>query len=194
MIIGVCLLLLLVMLLSIPVLLWFEFDLNQTSDNKIEMGWFFGWIKFQIPLQQKTDPPPNYTSNKPNEQKSEKSGKSIFKLMLQKRFRQRLITYFSDVWRAIAKKDIKFHMKIGLDDPADTGQLWAIVGPTSVLLAQAQQMSLVVEPDFTTTKFEFDGQGTLRVIPLMIIFITLKLLCSPAVWQGLRQIRAGKQP
>jgi hypothetical protein len=37
--------------------------------------------------------------------------------------------------------------------------------------------------------FELDGSGSIRIIPLQLIVLTLALLLSPPVWQGIRQMR-----
>jgi hypothetical protein len=192
------LLLLLVVLLWIPLSLNFNFVSHRTSGNEIVLRWFFGLVKIRIPLEQGETPVPKKKLNKPKQQEVdnkevENRGKSAFKLLLQKRFRHRLFDYMSDFWHSISKQDIKVDIKAGLGDPADTGQLWAIVGPTSVALANIRHLSVNVEPDFINAGFQLDGSGTIRFIPLRIIFISLKLFFSPVFWKGLRHIRAGNK-
>ena len=80
-------------------------------------------------------------------------------------------------------------LRIGLDDPADTGRLWALVGPVSGLLANIHEVSIEIEPEFFETIIELNSNGTIRVIPLQIIFLTAALLLSPPFWQGMQQMR-----
>ncbi|WP_395377541.1 DUF2953 domain-containing protein [Marinicella sp. W31] len=186
-------LLTLVMLLAIPISLSFKINEHSESKNKIVVRWFFGLIKFRVPLTQDASPVSESRLKKSTKTGSDKRSKKIFKLLLQKNFRHRLFEYVRDVWRSIVKQDIKLHIKTGLGDPADTGKLWGIVGPISSGLVHVHHLPVFIEPDFMYARFEINGHGTLRFIPLRIIFVSLKLFFSPVLWKGLRQIRQAEK-
>ena len=95
----------------------------------------------------------------------------------------------SDFWHAVRKRHVSLHIRIGLGDPADTGQLWAVVGPVAGVLATIQEASIEIEPEFFDTTFELDGSGNIRLIPLQMIYLIVALLLSPAVWQGISKMR-----
>jgi Protein of unknown function (DUF2953) len=97
--------------------------------------------------------------------------------------------FVRDLWHVVHKKDVVLRVRIGLGDPADTGQLWAIVGPVAGVLANIQEALIDIEPEFRDATFELDSSGTLRVIPLQVLYMTVALLLSPPVWQGIRQMR-----
>lgn len=80
-------------------------------------------------------------------------------------------------------------MHIGLDDPAATGQLWAIMGPLAGMFAGQRGTCLVIEPVFHESRFDFDSSGNIRVMPLKLIAIVLSFLLSPTVWKTLRHNR-----
>ena len=106
-----------------------------------------------------------------------------------KPFRQRVFRFIRAVWRAIHKQDLRLRMRIGLGDPADTGQLWALVGPLSGLLANNREASIEIEPEFFDAIFELDSSGSIRIIPLQLLYLAVGLLLSPSVWQGIREMR-----
>ncbi|MDH3421220.1 MAG: DUF2953 domain-containing protein, partial [Gammaproteobacteria bacterium] len=112
-----------------------------------------------------------------------------FAAIRSKAFRRRIIRFVSDLWHAIDKKNIGVRIRIGLGDPPDTGQLWAIVGPIAAALASAHEASIKVEPEFLGATLEMDSSGSIRLIPLRIIYLTIALLLSPTVWQGLSRMR-----
>ena len=62
-----------------------------------------------------------------NSGKSEAAGK--------KADRRGIVRSLSDVWRAIYKKDVRLLVRMGLGDPAETGQLWVVLGPLSGMFA-----------------------------------------------------------
>ena len=83
-------------------------------------------------------------------------------------------------------------LRIGLGDPADTGRLWALVGPLSGYLAASGQAVIAVEPDFVDSVFEARGSGALSVVPLRMLGLVTGLLLSPPVWRGLWRMRAAR--
>ena len=81
-------------------------------------------------------------------------------------------------------------MRVGLDDPADTGQLWAVIGPMSAALSNTWEEMITIEPVFHEPHFEFEGHGSIRLVPLQLVYLTLGLIASPSVWQAVRRFRA----
>ncbi len=80
-------------------------------------------------------------------------------------------------------------IRIGLGDPADTGQLWSIVGPVAGILANSKEVVLEIEPEFFDATFELDGSGNIGIVPLQLIYLIFGVLLSPSVWQGVKQMR-----
>lgn len=185
----------LLVLLAVPVSLKFEFGQQHANNDHIELSWFFGMLSHRFLFQHELATSPKKTSNKSTHQAqaTKGRGKTIFKLLLQQRFRHRLFQFLSDVWRSTSKQDIQFHIRAGLGDPADTGRLWALIGPTSAAMAHVHQHAVVIEPDFIHAALEINGSGTIQFIPLQLIFIALKLIFSPLLWQGVGQIRAANK-
>jgi hypothetical protein len=110
-------------------------------------------------------------------------------LVRQRPVRQRLSRFARDLWRSVEKDNVLVTARIGLDDPADTGRLWAFIGPVSATLTAVSGASISVAPDFARETLEVDGQGNFRLIPLKLILITGGLILSPTVWRGLRNMQ-----
>jgi len=100
-----------------------------------------------------------------------------------------MLRFVREVWRAFRKRDLQLHIRVGLGDPADTGQLWAMFGPLSGLLSTLEDASVELEPDFVDAVFELDSRGKVSVIPLRLIYLVLGLLLSPPFWRGMRRMR-----
>jgi hypothetical protein len=114
---------------------------------------------------------------------------NVMAALRQQRLRRRIIRYIGDCWHAVHKRDLQLRLRIGLDDPADTGQLWAIMGPVAALLANNKEALFEIEADFYEEIFELDGSGNVEFVPLKILYLTLAMLLSPAIWQGIKQLR-----
>jgi len=190
----VAFLLLLIALLAIPITLTFQASWPQAFQDYIKLQWLFGLVSVQFPSFQ-SDAPSNSMESDELTQKIERlehsprKNQNIFALIRQKSFRRRIIRFVSDFWYAVDKKDVILRMRIGLGDPADTGQLWSIVGPVAGMLANIKEASFEIEPEFFDTTFELNGSGNIRFIPLQIIYLTIGMLLSPSVRQGIKQMR-----
>jgi hypothetical protein len=181
-------LLVLIALLAIPVSLTFQLSWRQVFEGRLKLQWLFGLVRIELPVSQSNIQA--LPGNKIKQQKRKKipeKKSSVIAAIVQKSFRRRIIRFIRDVWRAIHKHDVRLRVRIGLGDPADTGQLWSIVGPVSGVLATVQEVSIDIEPEFIDTVFELDSNGNIRIIPLQLIYLTLALLLSPSIWRGIRQ-------
>jgi hypothetical protein len=185
-------LLLLITLLAIPLTLIVQVSWQQAFQGDIKLHWAFGLIRVRLPLFQSKPPPAqgNEPAQKIRQQKAS-PGKAFNPLAAfrQKSFRRRIIRFMRALWHAFHRRDISLRIRLGLGDPADTGQLWAIVGPVSGILANIQEASITIEPEFFDATFELDSYGSIRFIPLQMIYLTVGLLLSPAVWRGIIQMR-----
>ena len=187
------LLLLLIVLLAIPVVLTFQVSRQQAFQGDITVLWFFGRVRVKRPLSRsKGFASKDKVSEKQTRRfpRSSDKNQNAFAVLKEQIFRRRIIRFFGDFWYAIHMENVRLRVLIGLGDPAETGQLWAFVGPVAGMLASIQKASIEVEPDFSSARFELDGTGCVRFMPLHIIYLVVGLFLSPTFWQGMRQVRA----
>ena len=188
----VAFLLLLIALLAIPVTLTFKMTWQQAFQGDIMLLWLFGLVRVHLPsFQSKATSPEGVGLAQKIDRFEQLSRKkhSVFAVVWQKAFRQRIIKFICDFWHVVHKRDVSLRVRLGLGDPADTGQLWAVIGPVAGMLSNAKEASIEIEPEFFDTTFELDSSGNIRLIPLQIIYFTVGLLLSPAVWQEVKRIR-----
>lgn len=190
---ALLLLVFLVAVLAIPLRLSYKLSWPEPFESDVRLQWAFGLLSLRVPAPKS---PRTATKDEEHLEKPDrlrpsklKSG-NLLSVIRRKAFRQRLTVFGGDMWRAVHKRDVKLHLVIGLGDPADTGQLWALVGPMAGILATIQDTSIVIEPEFVDATIALDGSGTLRIIPLEIIYLIIGLLLSPPIWRGIREVRA----
>jgi len=196
MLIGmVTFLLMLVALLAIPLTLSFQVSWRDALQGNVRLSWLFGLVRVPIPLSQTTPPSPE---GKASAQKkglhpgrSSRNKTNVSAVIRNKPFRRRILRFIRDLWHAIGKRDLNLRLRIGLGDPADTGQLWAFLGPVAGMLATAREATVELEPDFFDEVLELDSSGAIRIVPLQIIYLTVALLLSPPVRQAIRRTRQG---
>ncbi len=189
-------LMLLIALLAIPLTLTFQVSWQQVFQNDFKLQWAFGLVRVRIRSFQPKVPSLGDEELEQGIRRFERlSGKkqNVFAVVRQKNIRRRIIRFIIDLWHAVHKKNVSLRVRVGLGDPADTGRLWAIFGPVAGILTNVKEASIKIEPEFFDTTFELDSSGSIRVIPLQMIYLTVALLLSPTVWQGIRQMRIAGQ-
>jgi len=185
-------LLVLLGVMTIPLGLDFQMNWRGRLQGDIHLIWLFGLVHLRLPTESvpassKSGP----TGVKPRPQRKTKTKQKTNPLAVWRLrpFRRRIIRFVRDLWRAIHKRDLRLQLRIGLDDPADTGQLWALMGPLSAIAANSQAAEVSIEPDFMQSTLEFRSSGRIRLIPLQLLGLTLGLLLSPSFWRGMRQMK-----
>jgi hypothetical protein len=194
---GLALVLILALLIAltvIPVELQFRKSWPRRRDSFVRMRWAFGLVRVQIsPRRTKRRPDKDQRAAarkaaRPKERPRKK--RNVLQALRQADVRRRLIRFLGDLWRSIHKEDLRLRVRLGLGDPADTGRLWALIGPISALLQTTPGTSVVIEPEFSDSVCEADAAGDVRVVPLKVIALSVSLLLSPSIWRGFRAMRA----
>jgi hypothetical protein len=160
--------LLLVTLLALPVTLTYQLSFKEKLSADVRLNWAFGLVNADVspdPANPESDEAES-ARKKAGWRSKAKGDKTKFVAAIREpAFRRRILRFAADVWRAIHKKNIELLVRVGLGDPADTGQLWGVA------------------------TFEVDGSGTMRMIPLQVVIIVLGLLVSPPFWRGIMLLR-----
>jgi hypothetical protein len=180
--------LLLIALLAVPLTLRFRLNRYKTIEGEATLQWLFGLVNITL-----SKPQPHHEAKKQERARDKKvsSQLKLTRALRQKAFRDRILKYVADIWRAIRKEDFRLYLRLGLGDPADTGQLWAIIGPLSGILFTLEDAEVEIEPDFIESTFELVSQGNIRIIPLQLITLTLGIIFSPTIWRGIIEARGG---
>ncbi|MCI0504815.1 MAG: DUF2953 domain-containing protein [Gammaproteobacteria bacterium] len=190
---------LLIALLAAPVELAFRIDRIRQIHGQAHIRWLFGLVRFSVEVPGIAKPKKTKEKRRPAAAKKsgpheQKSGSSkLFAVLKQSPFRRRLFRFIKDLLRATHSQELYLRLRVGLGDPADTGQLWALLGPIAALAANMPVAVVRIEPEFMNPVFEFQSHGKFRLSPLEIIALTIAFVLSPPslrAWRTLRQSKA----
>jgi hypothetical protein len=113
----------------------------------------------------------------------------VLALLRDTELRQRCARLLGDVMRAAHFSELELRMRLGLGDPADTGRLWAIVGPLSLLARRLRHADVRIEPAFMEPVLEFQAHGRSRLIPLQLLALAIGFVLSPVSIRAWRTLR-----
>lgn len=182
--------LVLLVLFALPLTITFNLLWERSLSGSLRIGWANNLVHTTIPLGSDTGGGDKRKPKGKDKRKKKRHNRlSVKTLLRNKPFRKRILGYLRDTWGAIEQRDLKLFMRIGLDDPADTGELWALLGPLSAILFTHRNSQISLQPDFLDQAFELQSSGTIRIVPLQHLYLTTRLLASPTIWSGIIRAR-----
>lgn len=184
----------LVAILAIPISVEFSILQREEFHGQASLCWLFGLVRFRMRVPQAAKPTPVKKKPAKKYKSGEKSGgfRAVSAMLGQKRFRRRAWRFVRDCVHAIYTRDLNLYARVGLGDPADTGRLWAAVGPIAGMLESMRAATVCIEPDFLDATLEVDGHGEIHLIPLQLLFLATAFALSPSTMKALIAMRRAR--
>jgi len=190
------LLALLLVLLALPITVAFRVDRIKEIKGHVIFHWLYGLVRFRIGIPGTSKAEPHRKQKHTKKTRKRNPGahaRGVFALLKQSAFRRRAIRFIKDVLRATHAHDLYLYLRIGLGDPADTGCLWALLGPIAGIATNLRRAEVRIEPEFMDPVLEVESHGEVRLIPLQFIALAAAFVISPGTlhaWRTLRQSAA----
>lgn len=187
---------LLVLLLAVPIDVAFRWRGVEAAEGQIAIGWLFGLVKFRVLLPDTAKPPARTASQavKPRARRDARTSHGqVLVALRQAAFRHRAYRLLRDLLHAVRLRELRLGLRLGLGDPADTGLLWALVGPLNAAAQNLRNARVRIEPDFIAPAFEVEAHGRCMLVPLQILLLVIVFALSPAsirAWRTLRRAHA----
>lgn len=193
------------LLLAVPVHIPFRAQGIEPIEVRLRVLWLFGLVRIPVRRPRRAEPgkkqrreaapspAPASPTAKPRARPRERrrSAQGALTALRDAALRRRVWRLVRDLLRAIRLQRAHLHARLGLGDPADTGRLWALLGPLQAMALRDHGTDLRIEPDFSDAVLQFDSAGRVRLIPLQILALALAFLLSPvtlrALWRWRRR-------
>ena len=122
---------LLALLLVVPVQVHLHLERERTLRARLRLVWLFGLVRLQPRLgrseARRKEPPAG--------RRRGRVARRLAGGLVRTDLLARTLAFLRSLLRALRPRDVHVRARIGLDDPADTGMLWGLVGPLGVLLS-----------------------------------------------------------
>lgn len=190
-------------LLSVPLTVIFSVQRIEQMQSHVRFRWLFGLVRFQVRI-----PPPPRTTPKtgagpkrqpkkkdrlPRSRRKRADASGVLSLLKQPAFRRRIYRFLRDLLAATHARDLLLRLRIGTGDPADTGRLWAFIGPLAGMAQNLHGAKVRIEPEFMQPLFEVESHGRFRLLPIQFIALTVAFMLSPTMlraWWSLHREEA----
>lgn len=184
----VSLVIFLLLVFSIPLDLSLRLDANGRMQFQSRIVWLFGLLTKRISKKEKKK------KVKQKKVKDKKGGvnKALFFLRTKGLLKQ-IKVLIKDIFNSISIRQLKANFIIGFDNPADTGLLFAFVGPASVSLNHSKKFSINIEPSFEDEAI-LKGYIHLiiRIIPIRLVVPFLRFIFSPPIFRIVKALFVSK--
>ena len=179
-----------VVLLAIPVDITFTLQSEKDLQARLTIGWLFGLLR--IPVHPEDGESGPAASSQQTGRKRDRRGLHPGAMLLSQGFLARLIRLLRRLKDCIHIRSLRLHLLLGLDDPADTGRLWGMLGPLTLAHPAPAVTDLVIQPEFTGAAFQIDGAGVVRILPIEVLGTLLAFALSPVTLRALYALGTGR--
>ncbi len=171
---------LIVFALSLPLDLRAHVDVYGRPKFRMRLSWLFGLVSKEIAKKEK----------KPEDKKKTVRGKrmprkrgtgaiTILEILRARGLLGQIKLLLKGILRLPRIKDLAADLKVGLGDPADTGLLFALIGPATFFVGSSFPNQIKVQPSFADEAvLEGSLHGTLRLRPIQLIPPLLRFVFS----------------
>jgi hypothetical protein len=186
---------LLSLLLAVPLVVSFRLQGIEPFEGQVRIRWLFGLVRFRIRVpgvrRRRRRGARTEASNDVRATRGRRDGRArALAILGQAAFRRRATRLVRDLVRAAHPSEIGVRMRLGLGDPADTGRLWAIVGPLNAAALGLRNAEVRIEPEFLDPALELEIQGRLLLVPLQLLALAVAFALSPSSIRAWRTLRA----
>lgn len=165
--------LLVVVVLSIPVDVVFEFETTQRARPRIKVGWLFGLVWKRVEPRRK----------RPAERRR-RALRPFLSILRTRGLMAGVLRLVRRMLRRLHLRRLNADVTLGLDDPADTGILWFMLWPAIAALSSLRRADVRLEPCFAGASFEVRMCGALRVFPIEMGGPLVAFVFSAPVWRA----------
>jgi hypothetical protein len=146
----------------------------------MRLAWLFGLVSKEITRAKKKKP-------KEKKRKGRIKARTIFKILRTRGLLGQLRRLLWDIFRQLNIRDLRVNFRVGLDDPADTALLFALIGPATFFLGSSRVHEIRIEPSFED-EVVFEGylHGAVRLVPIQLATPILRFVFSLAAIRAVK--------
>ena len=165
------------LVLSVPLDLALRLDVHGRTRFSLKLVWLFGLVGKELGRRKKKG---KLKKAKPEKAKEKKGGaRKALKILRTKGLLRQLKILVTDVLSSLSIRQLRADFRIGLDNPADTGLLFALIGPSLIFLSPSVRRSISIKPSFEVEAvLEGYAQAAVRLRPIRLVIPLLKFVFS----------------
>lgn len=161
--------LLITLLLCVPIDLVLSASIYDKLKSSIRLVWLFGLVNKELRQPRTKSEEKRATEHEQEEQGWTQGIKVTSEVLRTKGFLRQLASFIKRTLRRIKVKELIADFKLGLENPADIGLLFAFLAPIILLVNYFSPHHIRIEPSFTSESIiEGHLYGAVRLRPIQL--------------------------
>jgi hypothetical protein len=178
-----------ILVLSVPLDLAMQVSVPGKPRFQVKVVWFFGLVSKKITGRKKPEEKKRVVKDKEKPEKGKRRFGDIFKILRTRGLLRQVKVLLRDLLGCLKIRDLAADFRVGLGHPADTGFLFALIGPTTSWLSNSVHHQIRVQPSFTDeATFEGHLSGAVRLRPIQLVFPFLRFFFSLATIRVVKKL------
>lgn len=193
-VITVCsLVVLIILILCVPLDVLLHIDVYGKPKFSMRLEWLFGLVSKEVrKRKKKPEEKKKAVKGKPKFIRWQKKAQDIFEILQTKGLLSQLKRLLRDILSRLRIRKLEANFRVGLDNPADTGLLFAFIGPATVFLNYSFPYRIRVQPSYDKAVFEGYLHGTVRLRPIQLVPSFIRFAFSLAAMRLLKKLALTK--
>ncbi|MCJ7655993.1 MAG: DUF2953 domain-containing protein [Dehalococcoidia bacterium] len=160
---------LITLLLCVPLDLVFRTNIDGKPRFGMRLIWLFGLVSHEVRRRKKKPEEERAIEHKQKPKDWIWRIRVTFEVLRTKGLLRQFVSLVKRIRRHIKIKELVANFNVGLDNPADTGLLFAFIAPANLLLSYFSPHQIRIEPSFTgEATLEGHLYGAVRVRPIQL--------------------------
>lgn len=177
------------LVLSVPFDIAFQVSMPGRPRFRMKLLWLFGLVSKEITRRKKPEERKKVVKKRQKPGKSKRRFKNIFAILRTRGLLKQLKVLLRDILGCLKIRDLTADFRVGLGNPADTGFLFALIGPTTFWLSSSFPLQIRVRPSFADeATFEGYSRGAVRLRPVQLVIPSLRFIFSLATIRAVKKL------
>ena len=180
---------LIVLVLSVPLDAALNMDASARPRFRLRLVWLFGLVNKELSKKEKKHEEKKEVTREKRRKKRRIGFRTILRILRTKGLLKQVKNLVKGVLGQLKIKELAVNLELGLDDPADTGFLFALIESTRPFVSSTSRYRIRVQPSFQEEAvFEGNLHGILRLRPIMLVWPVLRFVFSLAVLRAAKTL------
>lgn len=183
-----------ILALCVPLDAVFHIDIYGRPKFGMRLEWLFGLVSKEIRAKKKKAKVKKAEiKGKPRRRKRWGGVRGTLAILRTKGLLRQLKVLIKGILSCLEIRDLTLDFRLGLDDPADTGLLFAVINPASLFLGSSLPYYINLRPSFEgEAVIEGYGYGAVRLRPIRLTFPLLRFILSLAAVRAVKKMVLAK--
>ena len=172
--------------LCVPLDISLSFDTTRSEKLSLRLTWLFGFLRVHQSEFGKKPAKPTRKKDKKAEGVRKRDLRLVLQILRVKGMGRAIARLAHRIFLRLKILDLRAELIMGLDDPADTGILMAMLMPVCIILNTLSGKFFMVRPSFGGAILDGNGEAIVRLFPIWLCLSAARFIFSMPAFTALK--------